>query len=293
MILEISYADKAYKYAQRLNRKSALKFGADKAITYGPEQISESFKQKNIEIWNQKRGGGYWIWKPYVIKDALNRVEDGDYVIYTDAGVAFVNDIHLLLHDMQRENMDIMVFSLPYLEGQYTKRDVFVLMGCDSPEMVRTPQRLATYLIFRKSDQTMEFIEEYLKYVQDGRIVTDEANVMGMPNYEGFVENRHDQSVLSLLSKKYNLVAFRDPSQYGLVDNDNLKEIYERSTYPQIVDSHRNRNITSSWIVYRYVPEYMRKKLEKIQLRNIKGWVKYLVKDTAVLKIFKGKNNLQ
>jgi hypothetical protein len=61
---------------------------------------------------------------------------------------------------------------------------------------------------------------------------------MGQPNYEDFISHRHDQSIISLISKKRNIKRFRDPSQFGLI-NCYEPEVEDRSTYPQIVDSHR------------------------------------------------------
>ena len=77
-----------------------------------------------------------------------------------------------------------------------------------------------------------------LQYAQDIRIISDKSNVMGLPNYREFTDHRHDQSVISLMSKKYGFKRFRDPSQFGLI-NHYEPEVEQRSTYPQIVDSHR------------------------------------------------------
>ena len=58
------------------------------------------------------------------------------------------------------------------------------------------------------------------------------------PNHEGFVENRHDQTVLSLLSKKWNIDVYRDPAPYGL-DMKYPQDVLNRSPYMQVVDAHR------------------------------------------------------
>ncbi len=42
-------------------------------------------------------------------------------------------------------------------------------------------------------------------------------NTQGLDNYPEFVAHRHDQSVWSLMSKKYQINRFRDPSQFGLI----------------------------------------------------------------------------
>jgi hypothetical protein len=76
----------------------------------------------------------------------------------------------------------------------------------------------------------MRFVIEWLTYAQDVRAITDDKNVLGIPNYPGFRENRHDQSILSLLAKIWNLTTYLDPSQFGRG---------ETRPYPQIFHHHR------------------------------------------------------
>ena len=33
-----------------------------------------------------RRGYGYWIWKPYIVSKMMSRLNDGDILVYTDAG---------------------------------------------------------------------------------------------------------------------------------------------------------------------------------------------------------------
>jgi hypothetical protein len=63
----------------------------------------------------------------------------------------------------------------------------------------------AAYQIYKKTIFTEKFLEDYLNYCRDKRIITDEPNSMGLPNYDIFRDNRHDQTVFSLLIKKYGL----------------------------------------------------------------------------------------
>ena len=69
-----------------------------------------------------------------------------------------------------------------------------------------TPQYMAGIQIYKKSKFTEKFLEDLLYYSQDKRIITDMPNTLGKDNYKGFRENRHDQSIFSLLIKKYGLV---------------------------------------------------------------------------------------
>lgn len=240
MIIAINYADDGFKKAQRLNSKTARKWGADKVIEYSPQDIDEDFREKNKEILNAKRGNGFYLWKPYFLNKAYKELGENDYLIYTDAGAVYVNRIQYLIDCMNEQKVDIMVFSLPHdmLEYMYTKRDAFVLMDCDREDIVNTTQTIGGYVLLKKSKFVEKFLKEDLTYAQDVRIIIDNANVMGKDNYSGWVDHRHDQSVFSLMTKKYHLKRFRDPSQYGNIGIFS-DEILNISNYPQIVKSHR------------------------------------------------------
>lgn len=240
MIIAINYADKGFKKAQKLNSETARQWGADKVIEYGPEDIDADFRERNKEILNNPKGGGFYLWKPYVLRKAYDELKEGDYLIYTDSGSIYVNKIQYLIECMEREETDLMVFSLELemLERKYNKRDAFILMGCDTKEYTDTPQSIGGYVVMKKSPFVEKFLEEDLGYVQDPRIITEQENTQGMPNYDDFVVHRHDQAVWSLMVKKHGLKRFRDPSQFGM-KNRYEEAVEARSTFPQIIDSHR------------------------------------------------------
>lgn len=247
MIVAANYADKRFRRAQKLNSKTARQWGADRVLEYTREDIDEEFYSANREILDNPRGGGYYLWKPYVFYRAYQEIGEGDYLIYTDAGSVYVDSIQKLIDCMEKEQVNIMLFSLQneMLEKKYTKRDAFILTGCDKEQYTDTPQSIGGYMVCKRSPEAEAFFREVLSFAQDIRIISDMPNVMGKENYQGFVDHRHDQSVISLISKKRGLKKFRDPSQYGII-NHYPEEIEKRSTYPQIIDSHR-LNAGSLW----------------------------------------------
>ena len=88
-------------------------------------------------------------------------------------------------------------------------------MGVDQPSFYNSSAGVASYIVLRKSSVSTRFISEWLKYAQDSRALTDDPNVLGLRNYKGFRGHRHDQSILSLLAKKWKLTIYPDPSQWG------------------------------------------------------------------------------
>lgn len=76
MIYLVNYAtSQFYRSQEKLNR-SARQFGIDKVFSYREKDlIGTDFYNSNYEILQQKRGAGYWIWKPYFILRAMSKVQ--------------------------------------------------------------------------------------------------------------------------------------------------------------------------------------------------------------------------
>jgi len=204
-IVAVTYSNHLYKRQIKLNRKSSLEIGeVDEHYSYGPDDIDDEFKKKNKDILMSKRGNGYWLWKPYFInKTIVEKLNDGDYLIYTDARMIFMNSSYLLIDFLEKNNASMWMNKLTLKESQWTKRDAFILIGVDKPYFYDSNQYMAGIQIYKKAEYTVKFIQEWLYYCQDKRIITDEENTLGKMNYQDFKENRHDQSALSLLIKKH------------------------------------------------------------------------------------------
>ncbi len=102
-----------------------------------------------------------------------------------------------------------------HINRVWTKRDCFHYLGLDTATYSEAPQISGSFYICNRSERVINFFEECLAAMQDARIITDAPNVSGLPNYPGFREHRHDQSVFSLLARKYALATLPDVSQWG------------------------------------------------------------------------------
>ena len=253
MKLLINYADAPWKPAQHFATKKAYSVGnVDKVIEYGPENIDDDFRQNNeyAFIQNNKRVGKYGLWRPHILMDALNQVNEGDYVIYCDSGAYFVKSVDYLIDFMEKKETPILLFENGYNESQLTKRDIFVYMNMDNKKTCETKQRVSTYFIVKKNDFTMKFFEEWLHIALDAPFLfTDDDNRLGKENYSDYIDTRHNQAVLSVLSKKYDLPAFRNPSQWGwgqgLFHVQKQKHKAKLSGgYPTIFMLHRSKKVT-------------------------------------------------
>lgn len=275
-IVAITYANEKYIRAAKLNIKSARKIGrVNDAFLYEPKDIDASFKKSHEDIFRYEKGNGYWLWKPYVILKTLEHMSDNDILIYTDSTIIYREEAQKLINAMEGNHADRMIFLLgkEYTEAKYTKRDAFILMDSDDEKYYNTPQVNAAMIVFKKNEMNMDFCSEWLRYASDERILTDLPNTCGQDNYPGFLMHRHDQSVLSLLAKRYDSIFFADPSQWGKVSGYSV-EVKRRSSYPCIFNHHRIANAGSvaqvllmqtaiaQKIIYK---RYLRKEREKMR----------------------------
>ncbi len=244
LIYGIVYGDKKYENAKRLNEWTAINKGkVDKVFSFGPEDIDKDFYEENKSILDEKRGNGYWLWKPYFIQRILNETKEGDYLCYSDAGSAYYAPVIDMKNALEKTGQEVMCYQIGVAEKEWTKRDAFILLDCDSAEYTDSYQRSATHIFMKNTPDTKKLVAEWLNYAKDRRLITNDPNELGKENYEGFKEHRHDQSLWSLITKKYNIEPFRDP---GTTPKKNDSEVYKRSTYPRTFVDHRNGKI-STW----------------------------------------------
>jgi hypothetical protein len=179
------------------------------------EEIKETnFYKENQSIFKYKKGLGYWLWKPYIIYQELQKLENGDVLIYCDSEIKIIDSLSPLIK--LTEQQPIILFG-NCMDGNslWVKRDCFILMDCDTPEYWFSPHCDAAFIILKKSDTAMSFTKEWLEYCKNDNILTDIPNSCGKDNLEDFIDHRWDQAVLSLMAQKYKLNLFRMPTQFG------------------------------------------------------------------------------
>ncbi|WP_299670564.1 hypothetical protein [uncultured Polaribacter sp.] len=218
MITLVNFADEKFRNKQKWNTLSAKLFGKfDHVIEYDFSDINEQSLSLNKESLKYKeKGSGNYFWKPYIVEKALNRINEGDYLMYADSGSFFLKSVLPLVKHMQKKNKEILCFRLPLIEKQWTKRDAFILMNADNVKYTETSQVLGTFFLLKKCKESINFVEKYKTLCSDSRILSDDPNELGKKNYPEFIAHRHDQSILSLLCKKHNnLLLEKDISDYG------------------------------------------------------------------------------
>lgn len=215
MIHFITYSNDLYSAARNYCIKMALKRGkVDTVTAYKPENIDRKFWKSNQAVLEQKVGNGLWLWKPYFINKKLGEVNVGDIVLYCDAASYFFKNCKNIIASMKD---DIWVTNIPLIEKQFTKPELFEMMGCDDESFGNTNQIQANFIAIRKSERGAKFVEEWLCWCCKDDALTKNTTFLDNPPEYKFLGHRSDQSVLSLLVKKWDLEVHQDPSQYGRI----------------------------------------------------------------------------
>lgn len=250
----------------------------DEIYTISQKDLDADFYKK----WGRylipySRGFGYWCWKPYFILGLLEKMDEGDILMYIDVGCYFnPNGKKRFMEyiDMVEKSptgiLGVRSQETPYndmpetiyYEYEWTKGDIFAYYNVlNDKKYTHTTQFESTVIFFKKSELSVQFVKDwYQAYLDDYSLATDSPS--HVPNFSGFKENRHDQSIYSILAKKYGITEI------------STNEIFQRDwalldTYP--IQARRDKFYPSK---YHYKHRFRLRKLYK------KLWsIKYFFKD--------------
>jgi len=226
-ITAISYANGCCAQSIERNRRSALAVGADDARAYGFADLEPRWAERHAEILEQKKGAGWWLWKPRLILDTLQDESvpwHTGVVLWLDAGNFFVGDPHPVVARALR-NSDVAAMRLKCcIESDWTSARALRRLGGDGYAIADRPQLGAYFMIFRKTTTTLAFVEDWLRFSEDPEILMEtggDENMVESPSYQ-----RHmaDQSVFSVLFKQRGFEALSLEEGHRVVRLDRWRE---------------------------------------------------------------------
>jgi hypothetical protein len=213
MITLITYGDKNFKNSKLRLLKNAKLFGIENTYAFGPNDIDKNFKLRTSPFIFQKRGAGYWIWKPYFLKKIFDTIQDGEIIIYLDAGCdinlngkpAFYEYVNFM-----DQNKGVFSFHIPNcFEFEYTNESTFNFFNVKQGDKIfNSEQLVGGIFMLRKNNFTSYLVDQYFSIALNNPILfTDDYDWGIDKNYK---EHRHDQSIFSILRKKEDLNSMID-----------------------------------------------------------------------------------
>jgi len=203
----------------------------DEIKLFDKGKLSNEFKEKYNDVLNLQHGDGFWIWKFDIIKQELDKINDGDYLVYLDAGCAInlqgIERLNEYFDMLNKSEYGIISFEQTFRESDWTTKRIFDYFNVKyDSDIGKSGQYWAGALIMQKKEHSVKIIDEVYKVLNDDmKLFTNEyGSLHNKTNqHPGFKDNRHDQSILSLVRKIHGSIVLRD---------ETLSHLPESKTWP-------------------------------------------------------------
>lgn len=220
----ITFADENMTRSAALCVESALQHNIHSSVIYSPTDLPARTIKPGV------RGAGcYWLFKPMLIDRQLKKMTDGEYLVYADAGVEFVNNINYIVDRTE----DVFLFGNMYPHFEWCKFSVLDAMLPDWKQFASPNQVQASVIVFRVGDRAREVVAEWLKWCKKPGMIDDEG--------EAVKEHRHDQAILTNIAMLEGIDLHWWPAMYN-----GGKFVYPKGDYtdkyPVLFHHHRKRN---------------------------------------------------
>ena len=237
----ISYADGNMSYSLKRIGRQARRLGIfDEVILYTPEMLPQYVLDS--PLMQYRRGGGYWSWKPAIILDALQKSDEGDIVVYVDAGCTLRkgSEWNLFIRLLQR--YDTVCFQYDEAQPQWerwgsksaklkywTKESTlkYFQERFHDEGLGEFPHIMGGILFVKNKDNS--FLKDWMDItLHHPELIIDPTPEEIARQPEGFAGHRHDQSVITPL-------ALHNPSVII------MPEIMEKEEYHSFIWASRIR----------------------------------------------------
>lgn len=196
-----------YEAGKRLINQAEKLELFDKIIFYTDKDLKNDidfWKQHSTFIENNKRGYGYYIWKSYIIKKTMEKMKDNDILLHLDAGCEIdIREKEDMIKYLELIKTNYIIGTDLCNEKDWTKMDLILKLDMLDDKYLNSHQRQGGANLFLICDKTRNLVNEWYELGCDYHNIDDSPSIV--PNIVTFREHRHDQSIFSLLTKKYNL----------------------------------------------------------------------------------------
>ena len=202
MIHLITYGNHKYtRQKKALVEKARLSGWFDQVEALGPSDLDKDFTDEFKNILDQDMGAGFWIWKSYMLHQKLKQMQEGDVLVYLDAGCDLNTEGEKRFSEyidmVKKSEKGILSFELykhwesptPLLERHWSNPFLFDYFKITPDDPIRdSPQLMATVIVMKKCNNVATIFDTMMDITHK--------------KPEFFMKcKRHDQSILSIVRK--------------------------------------------------------------------------------------------
>lgn len=213
----ISYGDENYASQKEFLKESALSSKLFHQVKlYDTSDLDQNFSEQFESILKNTKGGGYWIWKPFLVNKYFQTLPKDDILLYCDAGCMInprgAKRFHEYVELLIQSNSGSLAFELPHLEIEYTKQEVFDYFGADYAVM-NANQLVGGIFFLRKCAHARELVDEWIQTLYNNPLLfTNDKN--GVQQQQQFIKHKSDQSIFSVIRKTLGTAIIVDETYY-------------------------------------------------------------------------------
>lgn len=233
----ITFSGAKYEATTSRTVEDAPNLGADEVYVYDDIWMSKHpFRRLNAWLWDhpgerlpngtyQKRGFGWYSFKPVIMLDALERfAHDGDVVLYLDGDSRPVADFSIIFRIAERDGQ--MFFKAQtHSNHRWNKEDCLQVMHCKQHQF--KDAGVARFFAMKKGTwQTKQFLYEWLTYCTNRYAQTFDGSelqansVDASQEHHEFIEHRTEQAIMTNLVHRYGYKLWRECDESGNESQD-------------------------------------------------------------------------
>jgi hypothetical protein len=216
----LTFGDGSFAFrraASRLKREALSTGIFSKALAYHLSDI----KKRHPHFWKEhrnfildeknRRGLGYWLWKPYLIHATLQSLSENDVLLYGDCGCEFYAEREDELLRFLPSSED--GWDLSFFHGRFGLNDKWKVREWTKPSVIShfglsecaldQPQVLATVIAAKNTEFARNLLGRWFSacvFEQYRLLVDDEHPDLST----GMIEHRHDQAILTGIISSLN-----------------------------------------------------------------------------------------
>jgi len=221
MIHFITYGNNLYEKSKKKLCQEAQQSRWFNTVTlYGPNDLTNDFKEKFKNILEMPRGVGYWIWKIDIIEQKIKDVNDNDIIVYMDAGCTInkrgEKRFYEYIDMLENSGEGMIGFQMHcHIEKIWTTKEIFDYFKVElGSRIANSGQFIGGIMILKKCKKTDKMLKAWKNVCESNSLlITDHYN--SNQDKKFFRDNRHDQSILSIIKKLHGVIELSDETWFN------------------------------------------------------------------------------
>tara|TARA_R110002126_G_scaffold143322_3_gene289486 strand:+ start:3888 stop:4670 length:783 start_codon:yes stop_codon:yes gene_type:complete len=225
----LTFANKSYMSTERLHGEVKRMNIFDKIIQANEDYIV-SYIQKHIRFIKRHRPGfGFWIWKPKIIFDTLNKIEENDVLMYCDAGM-YANEkgkdrFYYYIEQLKEKDMVVFSTNKNFKSQMWVKNDAIMEYYPDFNNQLNN-YCYAGIMIIKKTQKTLDLIRDWLSLCQNYHFLNKNPSFKHKEN-PIYIGNDCDNGLFNLCLAKHNIHFTVEPDEINIYTNEGKQIAHE------------------------------------------------------------------